>query len=57
MQVQTAITRMTTKIVTTKIESLMLILDCIEAHISHPNNAPLLSILGFETPQRDYVVQ
>ena len=57
VQVQTAITRMTTVIVITKAESLTLILDRIEAYISLPDNAPLLSILRFETPQRYCVVQ
>jgi len=57
VQVQTAITRMTTVIVITKTESLTLILDRIEAYISLPDNAPLLSILRFETPQRYCVVQ
>jgi len=53
VQVQTGITRMTTVVVITKTESLTLILDRIEAHISLPNHDPLLSILRFETPQRD----
>jgi len=57
VQVQTAITRMTTVIVITKLESLTLTLDRIEAHISLPNNAPLLSILRFGTLQGDCVVQ
>ena len=41
VHVQAAITRMTTDIVITTIESLTLILDRMEAHISLPNNAPL----------------
>jgi len=41
----------------TKIEFLTLILEGIEAHISLPNNAPLLSILRFGTAQRDCIVQ
>ena len=41
VQVQAATTRMTADIVITTIESLTLILDRIEAHISLPNNAPL----------------
>jgi len=56
VQVQTVI-QMTTLIIITKIESLTLILERIEAHISLPNNAPLLSILRFGTAQRDCVVQ
>jgi len=39
VHVQTAITRMTTDIVITKVESLTLTLDRIEAHISLPNNS------------------